>query len=162
MAQTWVFPLIGIGATVAMDVWSLVRRRLFGTPLPNYAFVGRWLGHMVHGEFRHVAIAQARPVRGEQAIGWLAHYFIGVAFASLVPFFWGIEWAKHPTLSAAMLVGVGTVLFPLFVMQPAMGAGIASSRTPRPRAARLQSIINHAFFGLGLYLSAEALENWIR
>jgi hypothetical protein len=162
MKQTWIFPLIGVGATLAMDVWSLVRRRLFRTPLPNYALVGRWLGRMAHGEFRHRAIAQATPVRGELAIGWLAHYLIGMAFASLIALFQGIEWAKHPTLSAALLVGLSTVLFPLFVMQPAMGAGIASSRTPRPRAARLQSVINHAIFGLGLYVSAQVLGIWMR
>jgi|SRR5688572_27562601 len=162
MTQTWIFPLIGVGATAAMDVWSLVRRRLFHTPLPNYALVGRWLGRMVHGEFRHRAIAQAKPVRGELAIGWLAHYLIGMAFASLIVVFQGIGWAEHPTWSTALLVGLGTVVFPLFVMQPAMGAGIAASRTPRPRAARLQSLINHAFFGLGLYLSAQVLGNWMR
>ena len=36
-------------------------------------------------------------------------------------------------------------------MQPGMGAGIAASRTPRPAAARVQSLLTHAIFGLGLY-----------
>jgi hypothetical protein len=157
MTQTWMILLAGVGATVAMDAWGLARRQVFGTPFPNYAFVGRWLGRMVKREFRHRSIAHAEPIRGEQTIGWLAHYLIGVAFASLVPAFWGIEWVKHPTLSPALLVGLGTVLVPLFIMQPAMGAGIASSRTPRPGAARLQSIMNHVVFGLGLYASAAIL-----
>jgi len=34
-----------------------------------------------------------------------------------------------------------------------MGAGIAASRTPRPNAARLQSLISHTLYGLGLYLA---------
>jgi Protein of unknown function (DUF2938) len=42
--------------------------------------------------------------------------------------------------------------FPL--MQPGMGAGIAASRTPRPNAARLQSLVTHAFFGFGLYAAS--------
>jgi hypothetical protein len=46
------------------------------------------------------------------------------------------------------------VAAPFFLMQPGMGAGIAASRTPRPAAARLHSLINHAVFGLGLYLAA--------
>jgi hypothetical protein len=157
MTQTPAILLIGVGATLVMDVWGLLRRRLFGTPFPNYAFVGRWLGRMLHGEFRHRSMAQAEPVRGEQIIGWLAHYFIGMSFASLIPVFWSMEWVRHPTLSPALLVGLGTVLVPLFIMQPAMGAGIASSRTARPRSARLQSIINHGFFGLGLYATALVL-----
>jgi hypothetical protein len=39
-------------------------------------------------------------------------------------------------------------------MQPGMGAGIAASRTPRPVAARMQSLLTHIIFGLGLYASA--------
>jgi len=31
------------------------------------------------------------------------------------------------------------------------GTGIAASRTPRPAAARLQSLVTHGVFGLGLY-----------
>lgn len=36
------------------------------------------------------------------------------------------------------------------------GIGIAASRTPRPNAARLQSLLTHAVFGLGLYVAAWA------
>jgi hypothetical protein len=36
-------------------------------------------------------------------------------------------------------------------MQPGMGAGIAASRTPRPAAARMQSLVTHTIFGIGLY-----------
>jgi hypothetical protein len=43
------------------------------------------------------------------------------------------------------------VAAPFLVLQPGMGAGIAASRTPRPAAARFQSVITHAIFGLGLY-----------
>jgi hypothetical protein len=42
-------------------------------------------------------------------------------------------------------------------MQPAMGAGIASSRTPTPLKNSLRSLANHAVFGLGLYLSAATM-----
>ena len=50
--------------------------------------------------------------------------------------------------------GIGSVAAPFFVMQPAMGAGIAASRTPRPAAARLHSLVTHTVFGLGLYATA--------
>jgi hypothetical protein len=39
-------------------------------------------------------------------------------------------------------------------MQPGMGMGIAASRTPRPNAARLRSLITHMSFGVGLYVAA--------
>jgi Protein of unknown function (DUF2938) len=47
--------------------------------------------------------------------------------------------------------GIGTVVFPFFVLQPSLGLGIASSRTPNPTQARLKSLATHAVFGFGLY-----------
>jgi hypothetical protein len=67
---------------------------------------------------------------------------------------WGLEWVRHPTIGPALLVGIGTVLAPFLVLQPGMGAGVAASRTPRPVAARVQSLVTHTVFGLGLYASA--------
>ncbi|GMU70038.1 MAG: hypothetical protein AMXMBFR37_23700 [Steroidobacteraceae bacterium] len=144
----------GLGATAAMDLWALLRRRLLGTPLPNYGLVGRWIGHMRRGHFVHERIAAAPAVSGERTIGWVAHVIIGVAFAALVPAIFGNAWLGEPSLVPALLVGIGTVAAPLLVMQPAMGAGIAARRLPNPRAARLQSLVTHTVFGLGLYLAA--------
>lgn len=48
--------LIGTGATLVMDLWTLFRRRAFGIPSLDYALVGRWIGHMMHGRFRHASI----------------------------------------------------------------------------------------------------------
>jgi hypothetical protein len=42
-------------------------------------------------------------------------------------------------------------------MQPAMGAGIAGSRTPDPRATRLRNLGTHAVYGIGMWLTALAL-----
>ena len=39
-----------------------------------------------------------------------------------------------PTFLPALLVGIGTVAAPFFILQPGMGAGIAASRTPNPRS----------------------------
>ena len=143
--------LMGVGATVLIDLWAIARRRAFGTPLPNYGLVGRWFAHLAHGRLHHQSIAASPPVRGERVIGWVAHYVIGVAFAGLLLAVWGLAWVRHPTIGPALLVGIGTVAAPFLVMQPGMGAGVAASRTPRPAAARLQSLITHTIFGLGLY-----------
>ena len=115
--------LIGAGATVVMDLWVLARKRLLGVPAASYGLVGRWI----------------------------AHYVIGIAFAAALLAIWGCEWARHPALGPALAVGIGSVAAPFLVMQPGMGAGVAASRTPRPNAARLQSFVTHAVFGLGLY-----------
>lgn len=149
--------LIGAGATVVTDLWAIVRKPLLGLPLPDYGLVGRWLAYMPQGRFRHECIAATPRVPGERVIGWAAHYAIGIAFAAVLLAIWGLAWARQPTLAPALIVGIGTVLAPFLLMQPGMGAGIAASRTPRPTTARLQSLITHAIFGLGLYASGWAL-----
>lgn len=143
--------LVGAGATAVVDLWAIARKQLLDIPPPNYRLVGRWLAHMARGRFRHDAITAALPVKGEGVIGWTAHYLIGIAFAAILLGIWGLEWIQHPSLGPALIVGIGTVAAPFFVMQPGMGAGIAGSRTPRPAATRFQSLVTHAVFGFGLY-----------
>jgi hypothetical protein len=109
---------------------------------------------MARGRFRHDAIAASPPVQHERLIGWTAHYLIGVAFAGVLLAIWGVEWARQPTLAPALIVGIVSVAAPFLVMQPGMGAGIAASRTPRPSAARVQSVVTHTVFGCGLYAAA--------
>ncbi|HEX7770520.1 MAG TPA: DUF2938 domain-containing protein [Dokdonella sp.] len=144
---------VGIGATASTDLWAIARARLFGIPLPDYGLVGRWIAHMPRGRFRHASIKAAPSMRGERAVGWIAHYLIGIAFAALLLASCGAAWLHDPTPLPALLVGVATVAAPFLVMQPGMGAGIAASRTPRPGAARLQSLVTHVVFGIGLYAS---------
>lgn len=149
---------IGIGATAVMDLWGIVRKPLFGMPLPNYGMVGRWIAHMAHGKFRHDAIAASPAVGGEHFIGWTVHYLTGIAFAALLIGIWGDSWIQEPTIGPALAVGIGTVVAPFLIMQPGMGAGIAASRTKHPTSARLQSLITHTVFGLGLYVSGWVLQ----
>jgi hypothetical protein len=146
--------LMGIGATAATDLWAILRQRWLGVPAPDFGLVGRWFGHMGRGRFRHERIANATAVRGERLIGWSAHYRTGIVFAALLLALTGMAWMRHPTPWPALLFGVVSVLAPFLLMQPGMGAGIAARRTPRPAAARLQSLATHAVFGLGLYASA--------
>ena len=145
--------LLGIGATAVMDALLLLLKRL-GVPTLNFAFIGRWVGHLLRGQVAHAAIAKAAPVRGELAWGWLTPYAVGVAFAGVLLSLQGAAWVHSPTLLPALAVGMGTVAAPLLVMQPAMGSGFAASRTPTPLKNCLRSLANHTVFGLGLYLSA--------
>lgn len=148
--------LIGAGATLVMDGWLWLLRRL-GVPTLNFALIGRWVGHLLHGRFRHAPIGAAAAVPGELALGWLIHYGTGIVFAALLVGLQGLGWARQPTLVPALVWGAATVLAPLFVMQPAMGAGIASSKTRAPLKNCLRSLANHLVFGLGIYLSAAVL-----
>src|SRR6266849_602785 len=146
--------VVGIGATVAVDLWNLFLKRAFRIPSLNYCFLGRWLRHMPQGTFRHASIAAALQKPFECTAGWIAHYTIGVVFAVVFVVLASADWLARPTLLPALLYGIGTVVFPLFIMQPSFGLGIAASRTPNPPRARLKSLGTHAAFGLGLYASA--------
>ncbi len=149
--------LMGCGATLVMDVWLMFLRRI-GVPTLNFAFIGRWVGHLFRGKLAHVAIAKSPPIPGELALGWFTHYAVGVLFAGLLIGIGGMDWMANPTWAPAVGVGMTTVVVPLFVMQPAMGLGFAASKTPAPLKSCFRSVANHAVFGLGLYLSAEVIE----
>ena len=148
--------LIGTGATAFLDLWSAGRAWLSGTQKPDYALVGRWLAYLPRGRFFHDPIARSAPIRGEGAIGWIAHYAIGIAFAGILLAGWGSAWSHDPALVPALIVGIGSVAAPFLLMQPGMGAGIAIRRTSNPRAARLRSLTTHAIFGIGLYAAGWA------
>lgn len=145
--------LIGVGATVIMDLWGMLLRRL-GIPTLNFAMVGRWAGHVMRGRVRHDAIAKAEPVANELVLGWVIHYVIGVLFAVMLVGMVGEGWLSAPTLWPALVWGVATVAAPLCFMQPVMGAGFFASRTPTPGRNCLKSLVTHTVFGVGLFLSA--------
>jgi hypothetical protein len=148
--------VIGIGATAIMDLWLVLLKRI-GVPTLNFAFIGRWVGHLLRGQWAHRSIATAAPIANELAWGWLTHYAVGVAFATVLVGIEGADWVHRPTLLPALTVGVCTVAAPLLVMQPAMGSGFAASRTPTPLKNCLRSLANHSVFGLGLYLCARLI-----
>ena len=148
--------LLGIGATILMDVWNLFLKAAFGIPSLNYCFLGRWILHMPDGVFHHDSIGKASQKAGECIVGRVAHYTIGVSLAVLFVLI-SEGWLAQPTLVRALVFGIATVVFPFFLMQPALGLGVASSRAAKPTQARLKSLATHTIFGVGLYATALAL-----
>jgi len=145
---------VGIGATLVMDLWNLFLKRTFSIPSLNYCLLGRWLRHMPGGTFRHASIIAAPQKPFECTVGWIAHYTFGVAFALVFVVLTSGDSFARPTVLPALLYGMGTVVFPFFIMQPSFGLGIAASRTPKPTQARLKSLVTHTVFGFGLYVCA--------
>ncbi|CAI4030318.1 hypothetical protein DNFV4_00746 [Nitrospira tepida] len=145
---------VGMGAALIMDLWNLFLKRAFNIASLDYCFVGRWLSHMLLGTFTHARIAAAPKRPAECVIGWTAHFLIGVAFALVLVIPTSGGWLEQPSLFPALLVGVGTVVIPYFIVQPALGLGVASGKTPHPTQARMKSLMTHTAFGVGLYLSA--------
>ncbi|RKQ95574.1 DUF2938 family protein [Maricaulis maris] len=147
---------IGIGASLVLDAWVWLRQRWLGVPPLDYGRVGRWAIGRVRGRFDTGRTGGA-VTAGEAVVGWLIHFLTGVIFAGVLIAITGPGWLQDPTPGAALMVGVATVLAPFLVLQPALGAGVAASRTPMPWLSRLHSVVSHAVFGLGLYASARLL-----
>lgn len=148
--------VIGAGATAVMDGWSFLLRR-FGIPSLNFAYLGRWIAYLLRGRWLHANIAQTPPVKAELTLGWLAHYAIGITLAAGLLGWCGLAWARSPDLGSAVTYGVVTVVAPLFILQPALGAGVASRKTPRPWFNSLKSVVTHTVFGIGLFAAARAI-----
>ena len=146
--------LVGLGATLISDVWALFLRRVFNVSAPNFCFVGRWFRYMPTGRFTHANIAESPGKPAECATGWFVHYVVGIVFALMLVTPASGRWLNNPSLLPALLIGLGTVVFPFLVMQPSFGLGIAASNSANPTRARLKSLMAHAVFGVGLYLSA--------
>lgn len=153
--------LIGIGATLTMDGYALILKILKIKSL-DYRFVGRWIGHFPNGKFFHQKITDTPPVCHELILGWIAHYLIGITFAFLLLLFFGEKWFQTPTFNPALLVGLITIIAPFFLMQPALGFGMAGANLPDPNKARLMSLITHSVYGSGLYLSTLILNQIIK
>lgn len=150
--------VLGVGATVIMDLWSLTLTKLFGIQSLNYAMVGRWIGLWPKGKFMHQNIHNAPRVTSERVIGWTFHYATGVVFTLLMLVVTGLEWTAEPTLLPCIAMSLVTMFFPFMLMQPCLGMGVAASKVPAPNIARLKSLGAHLAFGVGVFLVATALQ----
>jgi hypothetical protein len=159
MKTFFIAALIGVIATICIDVWSLFLRRAFGIRSLDYCLLGRWALHIPAGRWAHERIAASPAKRHECQVGWAVHYGIGIGLALMFVGVVSSHWVEGPTLLPALTFGLVTVVMPFFVLQPAIGLGIASSRAPSPAAARLKSIATHTVFGAGLYLAAELIRH---
>jgi hypothetical protein len=147
--------LMGVGATVLLDLWAQLLRVTFGIATPPWHFVGRWFAGMPGGRFvQSDGIMQSPAVDGELTIGWVMHYVIGVLFAAALLAIWGVDWVHAPRFAPALVVGLVTVGAGWFILQPGMGVGVACSGAPKPNVARLLNIAGHVVFAIGLYGSA--------
>ncbi|WP_300037086.1 DUF2938 domain-containing protein [uncultured Roseobacter sp.] len=146
--------VMGLVATVALDLWALLLARVAGLPVTNWAMVGRWVAHLPRGTLFHDDIARAAPVTAEKALGWGFHYAVGVAYGIALALLMGPAWTAAPTLVPAWVFSILMLGFGWFLLQPGLGLGMAASRTPNPGKARALGLIAHTVFGLGLWAGA--------
>ncbi|WP_017444425.1 DUF2938 family protein [Gayadomonas joobiniege] len=157
MDNGWKILLIGVSATIFMDIVLWLKYKIFAVAPPNWGMVGRWVGHMFKGQFTHAFIGDSTALKYESVLGWFTHYLTGLVYAVLLVICTGSDWLTAPSVWPALLFGVITLIAPFFIMQPCLGLGIAASQSKQPNLMRLHSLFNHSIFGLGLYLGAYLL-----
>ncbi|QXF34801.1 hypothetical protein CE143_17755 [Photorhabdus luminescens] len=149
--------ITGIGATICMDIWTLIQRRLLSIPSLDYALIGRWFLWMRKQRFFHQTIANTPAICGERPLGWVIHYLTGVLFALIPLILSSQSWFYQPTLATGLFAGLISLFVPFLIMQPAFGFGLAASKTPVPMKSRTMSLLTHTSYGLGLYLTAKII-----
>jgi hypothetical protein len=150
--------LVGIIATVVLDLWTLIVKHVLNGPTTNWALVGRWVGHLGRGVFVHRPIANSPEIAGELTLGWAFHYLIGVAYSYLYLFALSLLSAEI-SMTSAIVFGLVTVVAAWFVLQPGLGVGFFARLAPRPWLVRALNLSSHFFFGCGLYLGWRVLGN---
>src|SRR4030095_3162155 len=147
--------IVGILATVTMDVVAVVSRRLGiagrGPRRTGPDLIGRWIGYLLRGKFRHTDILQAPRLRGELVVGLTAHYLIGIVLTLV---YLGLLVVAHatPTALNAILYGTAPTVLPCFLMCPSQGMGWLGRNAPGDAHLARVSLFNHIIFGLGIAL----------
>lgn len=159
MAQlVWNGILIGLAATIAMDIWAVALSLFFGQSKPNWAPAGRWFHRVARGHFIHQDLSAIEAFPQEQFVGWFGHYAVGVLYGVIFALIVGASWFATPTFIPAWIFGIVTIGAGWFIMQPGMGFGIAASKTPNPNKVRLLNFAAHTVFALGMFAGGALLQ----
>ena len=151
----------GVAATMVMDILGSVSRRIGLTAGASGKWVGRWYLGMAHGQFWHTDISIVPEQPQETQAAMTGHYLIGIVLA--IAYFVSVELLgiDQDNFLTAVGFGIATVIFPLFLVYPALGFGIMGLRCPLAMKPVITSFANHLFYGLGLWLSAVVIE-WLK
>ena len=147
--------IVGVLATVTMDVVAVIALRLGiagrGPRRTGPDLIGRWIGYLLRGKFRHTDILQTPPLPGELVLGLAAHYLIGIMLTLM---YLGLLVVAHarPTALSAILYGTATTVLPWFLMFPSQGMGWLGWDAPDDAHLARASLFNHIIFGLGIAL----------
>ncbi len=152
MNNTLLILIMGIFATVTIDLWALLLKHGLKQQTTDWGMAGRWFANLPRGQFIHRPISKTAPVKHEQLIGWTVHYIVGVTYAAIYIEIVNVVLETEPTLTSASIFGIATVIAPWFIMQPGFGMGIMARLAPSPNIKRLMSLSVHFIFGIALYV----------
>lgn len=149
--------LIGVIATLVMDVGSALLRAASITAGTPPELTGKWIQSAIKG---NVFVDDIRTSPGEPvSMGrFLAyHYCIGILLA-LVFYALVLLFKLEPIAWWLPLVfGLATTVIPAFLMFPGMGFGVLGLKGPAEYLLMRTAILSHLFYGIGLTLAVKWL-----
>lgn len=146
---------VGIGSTIALDIWVLLVERLTGIPPTNWGVVGRWIAGMPSG---HLVLQQSdKPISDtEKVIGWLFHYLVGIAYAGLILLIFGTAFIQNPQWMPVIVVGLILSTFAgLAILMPGLGGGFFGRLMPDKLTTYIYLIVAHGVFAIAQYFLSE-------
>ncbi len=143
--------VVGIVGTLTMDLVGMVLGRV---GIVRVLPIGRWAAYLARGKVRHADIAKAAPVPGERPLTPLVHYAIGISLAAFYLAAVGWFGFGRPVWWTAIGYGVCTSILPFLLMFPSMGYGFFGLKGQPKYFLFRQSLVNHFFFGVGLWLGS--------
>ncbi len=147
-----VIVIIGLLANLFYDLYNVVLLFLYGVSL-DWHLIGRWVLHILHGDFIFRHIPQSDAMTGEKIFGWAIHYATAIVYAAIfVILIQYVFKSKYIFIKALIFTWI-CMLIPFLILKPAMGAGYFGSLTPNQAKSILMTFSFHSVFGIGLYLS---------
>jgi hypothetical protein len=144
--------ITGIVATATLDIWQQIYRLAFGTPITDWAMIGRWVGHIPDGRFVQPDIGNAPPIANERMLGWIVHYFVGIGYAVVYLLLMRFVVGSPPSFISPLVFGAVSVVVTWFFMEPILGAGVMGSKIPGQAGAMVHDFTSHLSLGVGLFI----------
>ena len=154
--------IVGVAATVTMDVLGSLARRADLVAGAKGIWVGRWYLGIARGQFVHSDIAAAPELAGEKRAALVGHYMIGIVLAVVYVVGASLLGVSPGGFLAAIGYGLATCVFPWFLVLPSLGFGAFGLKGPKELRLFTSSVLNHFFYGLGLWWSAKLLQLALR
>lgn len=147
--------LVGLGSTIALDIWVTLLEKVIGFPATDWGMVGRWLTGLPRRQFVLDGANTSPPGGGEKLLGWAFHYAIGFAYALLVPLMFGLGVIAQPTVLPFVVIGlIASTVAGLAILFPGMGGGFFASKLPNQGATILYLVVAHSVFATGQFGTA--------
>ena len=142
--------IAGVAGTLVMDMANHFLSRAGLLVKIDMRALGRMSAGWLHGRFRYGHPDEMHAVRHEWSIGYLTHHAISILFALTYVLGWLVLFGEPVSVVWALAFGIATTAASQLLVFPAMGFGVFARKAPEGLRARLSSLLNHVFFGLGM------------